>query len=108
MHAATSPSDVDLPSQAQAGEDAVGLPGWVYFDPEFFALEQRAIFRRSWQLVCHVNDIPQRGDYHCLDLFGESHRVKVTGPGPSVENGVLVRLLQEPSCTESHASSSDT
>jgi phenylpropionate dioxygenase-like ring-hydroxylating dioxygenase large terminal subunit len=72
MHAATSPPDVVSPSQTQAGEDAVGLPGWVYYDPEFFALEKRVIFRRSWQLVCHVNDIPQRGDYHCLDLLGES------------------------------------
>jgi phenylpropionate dioxygenase-like ring-hydroxylating dioxygenase large terminal subunit len=72
MHAATQPPDVDSTSAAQVGEDAVGLPGWVYYDPEFFALEKRVIFRRSWQLLCHVNDIPQRGDYHCLDLLGEA------------------------------------
>jgi phenylpropionate dioxygenase-like ring-hydroxylating dioxygenase large terminal subunit len=53
-------------------EDACGLPGWIYHDPEFFEAEKRAVFRRSWQLVCHLNDIPQPGDYHSLDLLDES------------------------------------
>ena len=52
--------------------DDVGLPGWIYHDPAFFALEKEAIFRTSWQLVCHLSDIPRTGDYHCLDLLGES------------------------------------
>ena len=30
------------------------------------------MFRPSWQLVCHLSDIPRPGDYHCLDLLGES------------------------------------
>jgi len=53
-------------------EDDFGLPGWIYHDPEFFELEKRSIFRTSWQLVCHNNDIPQVGDYHRFDLFNES------------------------------------
>ena len=57
---------------ASSAEEDLGLPAWTYHDPAFFALEQRVIFRRSWQLVCHVNDIPARGDYHCLDILGES------------------------------------
>jgi phenylpropionate dioxygenase-like ring-hydroxylating dioxygenase large terminal subunit len=59
-------------SVAGADLDAVGLPGWIYSDPEFFELEKQHIFRTSWQLVCHVNDVPEPGDYHCLDLLGES------------------------------------
>ncbi|MFO1436363.1 MAG: aromatic ring-hydroxylating dioxygenase subunit alpha [Gammaproteobacteria bacterium] len=48
------------------------LPAWIYSDPEFFELEREQIFMRTWQLVCHVNDIPAVGDYHTLALFGES------------------------------------
>ena len=57
---------------AQADDPAVGLPAWIYRDPDFFELEKRSIFRTSWQLVCHGNDMPHPGDYHCFDLLGES------------------------------------
>ena len=50
----------------------LGLPGWLYHDPEVFALEQERIFRRSWQLVCHVSDIPAAGDWQSLAIGGES------------------------------------
>lgn len=52
-------------------DDDRSLPGWIYHDPEFFAAEKDAVFRTAWQLVCHVSDIPQPGDYHTLDLLGE-------------------------------------
>lgn len=48
------------------------LPAWIYYDPEFFELERERIFLRTWQLVCHVNDIPATGDYHTFSLLGES------------------------------------
>lgn len=57
---------------AASDEDNFGLPAWIYWDPDFFALEKRSIFRTSWQLVCHGNDIPNAGDYHCFDLLGEA------------------------------------
>jgi len=72
MHAAAQPPTIVSPSEAQPSDEDVGLPAWIYHDPEFFEIEKRRIFRRSWQIVCHVNDIPKRGDYHCLDLLGES------------------------------------
>lgn len=72
MHAAAQPPIPATLSQAHSNDEDVGLPGWIYHDPEFFALEKRSIFRRSWQLICHLNDIPARGDYHCFDLLGES------------------------------------
>ena len=69
------------PSHSFAQDDtAVGLPGWIYSDRDFFELEKRTIFRTSWQLVCHTSDIPRIGDYHCLDLLGESV-VVVRGEG---------------------------
>lgn len=48
------------------------LPGWIYRDPEFHALEMDRVIRPSWQIVCHVNDLPRPGDYRTLDYLGES------------------------------------
>lgn len=69
MNVAVDPA---LSEPAAAGEEDVGLPAWIYHDADFFELEKRSIFRTSWQLVCHQNDVPNPGDYHCFDLFGES------------------------------------
>ncbi|MGH8178547.1 MAG: aromatic ring-hydroxylating oxygenase subunit alpha [Steroidobacter sp.] len=71
MNAAVDPARSVSPSPADPDDD-VGLPGWIYSDPEFFALEKRHIFRTSWQLVCHVSDVPNPGDYHSFDFFDES------------------------------------
>ncbi|WP_199902675.1 aromatic ring-hydroxylating dioxygenase subunit alpha [Azospirillum sp. B4] len=35
-------------------------------------MEREAIFRSSWQIVCHVNDIPSPGDYHTFRFLGET------------------------------------
>lgn len=48
------------------------LPGWIYSDPEFFDLEMERVIRPSWQIVCHVNEIPNSGDYQTIDYLGES------------------------------------
>ena len=48
------------------------LPGWIYHDREFFDLELERIFRPSWQIVCHVNEVAGPGDYRTLDYLGES------------------------------------
>ena len=53
-------------------DESFGLPGWLYHDPEVYALEQKRIFRRSWQLVCHLSDIPDGGDWQSLAIGGES------------------------------------
>jgi len=53
-------------------DDAASLPAWTYRDPDFFAAEQRTVFRPSWQIVCHLSDIPNAGDYHTLEFLGES------------------------------------
>jgi len=48
------------------------LPAWTYSDPEFFELEKERVFAPSWQVVCHLSDIPQPGDWHTLEYLGES------------------------------------
>jgi carnitine monooxygenase subunit len=48
------------------------LPGWVYHDPDFFKIEMKRVIRPSWQVVCHISDIPKAGDWHSLELLGES------------------------------------
>jgi len=58
---------------AEVDPDAdFSLPGWIYHDAEFMALEIERIFRPSWQIVCHVSEVPNPGDYQTLDYIGES------------------------------------
>lgn len=51
------------------GNDDFSLPAWIYFDPEFLALERERVFRPSWQVICHVNDIPKPGNFQTLDFL---------------------------------------
>jgi phenylpropionate dioxygenase-like ring-hydroxylating dioxygenase large terminal subunit len=62
------------PERAASGDplDDVGLPGWVYFDAEFFAAERAAFLRRAPQVVCHESDIAGPGEWRSLDYLGES------------------------------------
>jgi phenylpropionate dioxygenase-like ring-hydroxylating dioxygenase large terminal subunit len=55
-----------------ADQDNLSLPAWIYRDAEFFEREKQAIFRNSWQVVCHLSDIPQPGDFHTFEFLGES------------------------------------
>ena len=41
----------------------VSLPGWLYYDPEFFEAEKRAFLRASPQVVCHESEIANPGDW---------------------------------------------
>ena len=47
------------------------LPAWLYTDRGFFETERRHLFARVPHLICHVNDIPDPGDYQTLDILGE-------------------------------------
>jgi phenylpropionate dioxygenase-like ring-hydroxylating dioxygenase large terminal subunit len=53
-------------------EDRQSLPAWIYTSPEFLAAERHAVFRPSWQIICHLSDIPNPGDFHTLDFLGET------------------------------------
>jgi len=52
--------------------DDMSLPGWLYFDEEFFAAEKKAFLRQAPQVVCHASDIPNPGDWRSLEYLGES------------------------------------
>ncbi len=46
------------------------LPAWVYHSEEFHALERERLFMPSWQIVCHVSELPKTGDYVTFEMFG--------------------------------------
>ncbi len=50
----------ELPWDIKPGKP---LSPWTYTNPEFFELDYEAFFLRRWQLVGHINDIPEVGDY---------------------------------------------
>jgi carnitine monooxygenase subunit len=52
-------------------DEDFSLPGWIYRDADFLLAEKEQVFAASWQVVCHLNDIPNPGDYHTLDFLGE-------------------------------------
>jgi carnitine monooxygenase subunit len=52
--------------------DDWSLPAWTYDDAEFLEVERERVFAPSWQIVCHVNDVANSGDWHSLDYIGES------------------------------------
>jgi carnitine monooxygenase subunit len=52
--------------------DDLSLPGWLYFDPEFFEAEKKAFLRAAPQVVCHESEIRQPGEWRSLEYLGES------------------------------------
>jgi phenylpropionate dioxygenase-like ring-hydroxylating dioxygenase large terminal subunit len=55
-----------------AAELPRALPAWVYNHAELQRLELERILLPSWQIVCHVNSIPDPGDFVTLDVGPES------------------------------------
>lgn len=47
------------------------LPARVYFSPETFEAEKATLFACTWQLVGHVRQAANPGDYFTFDLIGE-------------------------------------
>lgn len=43
----------------------------IYGNDEIFELEQERIFRRAWNFLGHVSELPNPGDYVTRDLAGE-------------------------------------
>jgi phenylpropionate dioxygenase-like ring-hydroxylating dioxygenase large terminal subunit len=57
------------------GTDAAlprSLPAWVYNHPEMTRLEIERILKPSWQIACHVSQIPNSGDYITFELGSDS------------------------------------
>ena len=61
-----------LPTPSTDPDADFSLPAWIYADPEYFAVEAARVMRPSWQIVCHVSDIPAAGDWRTLEILRES------------------------------------
>ena len=59
--------DVTVPEEW----DRRGLPGWAYHSPALLELEKERVFRTHWQIIGHVSDVPNPGDYITMDVVGE-------------------------------------
>jgi phenylpropionate dioxygenase-like ring-hydroxylating dioxygenase large terminal subunit len=60
-----------MDGKRSASEENFSLPGWIYRDADFLQAEKERVFAASWQVICHLNDMPNPGDYHTLDFLGE-------------------------------------
>ena len=58
-------------STKQPATNYQSLPSWTYTSEAFFQLEKQHLFLTSWQLVCHLSNIPNSGDYFTFELFNE-------------------------------------
>lgn len=58
--------------------EAITLPPACYTSEEFLAFERQAIFERDWLCIGHEGQIPNVGDYFCVQLF-EDPLVAVRG-----------------------------
>jgi phenylpropionate dioxygenase-like ring-hydroxylating dioxygenase large terminal subunit len=54
-----------------AAAPAETLPGWTYGNAEFYELEKRHLVLSNWQVVGHVSELRNAGDYVTLDIVGE-------------------------------------
>lgn len=68
---------------AVAGEASLRytLPAWAYHSEEFHALEREQLFAPSWQVACHVSEVPQAGDFVTFEFFGRRGFVVRDGEG---------------------------
>jgi choline monooxygenase len=55
------------PVQSQTLEQARALDAAFYCKPEMREIDRDAIFRKTWHLVGHVNQIPQTGDHLAVE-----------------------------------------
>ncbi len=55
----------------KAGGKRSGLPAWTYNNAELTQLEMEQVFLLNWIWVGHISDIPNSGDYKCLDIANE-------------------------------------
>ena len=69
--------------EGKALELASALPARHYFGEDMLAMEQRAVFARSWQLVAHQAQLAEPGD-HVVERIGEVPVIVVRG-----QDGVL-------------------
>lgn len=63
---------------AKTLELASALPARYYFGDDMLAMEQRAVFARSWQLVAHHGQLAEAGD-HVVETIGDVPVIVIRG-----------------------------
>ncbi|MBW4687699.1 MAG: Rieske 2Fe-2S domain-containing protein [Komarekiella atlantica HA4396-MV6] len=66
---------------SESSERRQALPIWIYGDATLFALEVEHLIKPTWQFVCHINEVPQPGNFTWLDIVGERAYVIRTASG---------------------------
>lgn len=81
--ASQEPLRRDLPIPVPAVETGIRytLPAWAYHSEEFHALEREQLFEPSWQVACHVSEVPEAGDFVSFEFFGRRGFVVRDGEG---------------------------
>lgn len=62
-------------AQIGAGDGVTVVPGLgveAYRSEAVLEAERERIFRRTWQLVCHVSELPAPGSHYVFELLGDS------------------------------------
>ena len=67
---ATSAAVESNRSELPVGRHA--LPAWIYNHPEMTRLELERILRPSWQIACHLSELPKVGDFRTFDMGPDS------------------------------------
>ncbi|MEQ8388192.1 MAG: aromatic ring-hydroxylating dioxygenase subunit alpha [Alphaproteobacteria bacterium] len=62
-------SQGDFDASLRPLEEASTLPPLAYTSEEFYQLEIERIFMKEWLCVGRADQIPNAGDYYCIDLF---------------------------------------
>ncbi|WP_341528552.1 Rieske 2Fe-2S domain-containing protein [Nostoc sp. UHCC 0302] len=73
--------DTDGIEYSESSERRQALPIWIYGDAALFALEIEHLIKPTWQFVCHINEVPQPGNFTWLDIVGERAYVIRTTSG---------------------------
>jgi phenylpropionate dioxygenase-like ring-hydroxylating dioxygenase large terminal subunit len=60
------------PAERVVSATTRSLPAWVYNHPEMTRLEYERILKPSWQIACHLSQIPGAGDYVTFELGRDS------------------------------------
>ncbi|HEX4389301.1 MAG TPA: aromatic ring-hydroxylating dioxygenase subunit alpha [Steroidobacteraceae bacterium] len=71
------------PAESLSGRTPRSLPAWVYSHPEMTRLEFERILKPSWQIACHVSQIPSAGDYVTFEL-GRDSVIVLREPGGTI------------------------
>jgi phenylpropionate dioxygenase-like ring-hydroxylating dioxygenase large terminal subunit len=62
----------DLSAVSADAEQAHALARGCYVDPAFYDLEVQRLMKPGWHAVARSSQLPNRGDYRSVDLFGEA------------------------------------